>query len=124
MVEEYAELYHWVYLAFYLIQLCLLEKNLFCIFPEARARICRPYKEHRNWFPVWRAGTATLFDVPASQATLAGGIDSLESIPGLLKRQQIRAQPSETVVWLITLISTRGCALRLGLDCLAEFITG
>jgi hypothetical protein len=47
-----------------------------------------------------------------------------ESIPGLLKRLQIRAQPSETVVWLITFISTRSCTLRLGLDCLAEFITG
>ncbi len=30
-------------------------------------------------------------DVPALQATWAGGIDSLESIPGLLKRLQIRA---------------------------------
>ncbi len=28
---------------------------------------------------------------PASQATQAGGIDSLESIPGLLKSLQIRA---------------------------------
>ncbi len=30
------------------------------------------------------------FKIPA-QATEAGGIDSLESIPGLLKRLQIRA---------------------------------
>jgi hypothetical protein len=37
------------------------------------------------------AGTTTLFDVPARQATKAGGIDSLESIPGLLRRLQIRA---------------------------------
>jgi hypothetical protein len=29
--------------------------------------------------------------VPCRQATLAGGIDSLKSIPGLLKRLQIRA---------------------------------
>ncbi len=33
----------------------------------------------------------TLFDVPARQATQAGGIDSRKSIPGLLKRLQIRA---------------------------------
>ncbi len=38
-----------------------------------------------------RAGTITLFVVPAGQATLAGEIDTLESIPGLLKRLQIRA---------------------------------
>ncbi len=31
-----------------------------------------------------------------AQATLAGGIDSLESIPGLLKRLQIRAQFENT----------------------------
>jgi hypothetical protein len=37
-------------------------------------------------FPAWRADTATLFDVPAFKATYASGIDSLESIPGLLKR--------------------------------------
>ncbi len=36
----------------------------------------------------WRAGTITPFVVPARQA---GWIDSLESIPGLLKRLQIRA---------------------------------
>jgi hypothetical protein len=35
-----------------------------------------------------RAGTTSLFDVPTSQG---GGIDSLESIPGLLKLLQIRA---------------------------------
>ncbi len=45
--------------------------------------------------PAWRAGTTTLFDVKARQATKAGGIDSKEwidfkeSIPGLLKRSQI-----------------------------------
>ncbi len=32
-----------------------------------------------------------LFDVPARQATYAGGIGSLASIPGLLKRFHIRA---------------------------------
>ncbi len=33
-----------------------------------RARICRPLKETRNRFPAWRAGTTTLFFVPARQA--------------------------------------------------------
>ncbi len=36
----------------------------------------------------------TLFDVPVRHATEAGGIDSLESIPGLLKRLQILAPGS------------------------------
>jgi len=40
-------------------------------------------------YVAWRAGTITLFGLTARQA---GGIDSLESIPGLLKRLQIRAQ--------------------------------
>ena len=39
----------------------------------------------------------TQFDVPACKDTLAGGIDSLESIPGLLKRLQIRAQATLAV---------------------------
>ncbi len=56
------------------------------------ARICKPFKEPRNRFPAWRAGTknpiwGTL--VPARQASSAGWIDSLELIPGLLKRLQI-----------------------------------
>ncbi len=34
------------------------------------ARICKPFKEPKNRFPAWRAGTTTLFDVPARrQAT-------------------------------------------------------
>ncbi len=33
------------------------------------ARICKPFKEPRNQFPVWLAGTITLFGVPAHQAT-------------------------------------------------------
>jgi hypothetical protein len=32
--------------------------------------------EPRNRFPGWRAGTTTLFFVPARHATKAGGIDS------------------------------------------------
>ncbi len=59
---------------------------------QIRARICRPFKEPRNLFPAWRASTTTLFVVPASQATKAGGIDSSESNPELHKRLQIRAQ--------------------------------
>ncbi len=38
--------------------------------------------------------TITLFVVPTSHATQDGGIDTLKSIPGLLKRLQIRAQSS------------------------------
>jgi hypothetical protein len=48
-----------------------------------RARICKHFKEPRNRFPAWRAGTTTLF--------VAGGIDSSESISGLLKCLQVRA---------------------------------
>jgi hypothetical protein len=59
---------------------------------ENRARICKPYKEPSNRFPAWRVGTTTLLVVPARQVIKAGGIDSLESIPGLLKRLQIQAQ--------------------------------
>jgi hypothetical protein len=36
-----------------------------------------------NRFPAWRAGPTAIFDIPA--------INSLESIPWLLKRSQIRA---------------------------------
>jgi hypothetical protein len=32
------------------------------------ASICRPFTETRNRFPAWRAGTTTLFFVPARQA--------------------------------------------------------
>jgi len=45
-------------------------------FTLIRARICKPFKEPRNRFSAWRAGTITLFDVPARQATWAAGIDS------------------------------------------------
>ncbi len=60
------------------------------------ARICQPVKEPRNRFPAWRAGTTTLFFVPACQATYkAGRIHSSESISGLHKRLQVRAQVAE-----------------------------
>ncbi len=49
-----------------------------------RASICKPYKEPRNRFPAWQACTTTLFVVSARQATEGGGIDSSESIPGLI----------------------------------------
>jgi hypothetical protein len=54
----------------------------------ARARICKPFKEPSNRLLAWRAGTTTLFVVyrAARLHRLA------ESIPGLLKRLQIRAQ--------------------------------
>ncbi len=61
-------------------------------YADSRARICKPFKEPRNRFPTWRVRKTALSDVPARQATLAGLIDSLESISGLLKRLQIRAQ--------------------------------
>ncbi len=32
------------------------------------ARICKTFKEPRNRFPAWWAGTTTLFDVPARQS--------------------------------------------------------
>ncbi len=66
-----------------------------------RARICKLFNERRNRFPAWRAGTKTLFDVPAPPGYKRWRnrflerflrIDSLESIPGLLKRLQIMAQ--------------------------------
>jgi hypothetical protein len=57
-----------------------------------RARIFKPFKEPRNRFLAWRTGMTTLYVVPARQATQAGGTDSSESIPGLLKCLQIRAQ--------------------------------
>jgi hypothetical protein len=57
----------------------------------ARALFCRSFKEPRDRFPAWWAGTTTLFVLPARQA-IARGIDFSESILGLLKRLQIRAQ--------------------------------
>jgi hypothetical protein len=48
--------------------------------------------ESRNRFPAGQAGMTTLFEVPARQATEAGGIESSESIAGLHKRLQIGAQ--------------------------------
>ncbi len=64
-----------------------------------RARICKrlcslgiDYKESiPSAYVAWQAGTTNRVAIPARQAKLAGGIDSLESIPGLLKSLQIWA---------------------------------
>ncbi len=55
--------------------------------------------------PAWRAGTATLFVVPARQTTYPGGVDSSESIPGLHKRLQIRALNSYLSFFLLDALS-------------------
>ncbi len=68
------------------------QQKLFLFIPFTYwARICKPLKEPRNRFPAWRAGTTTLFVVPARQTTEAGEIDSSESVPGLHIHLQIRA---------------------------------
>ncbi len=67
--------------------------------PVHRARICKPFQESRHRFPAWRAGTTTLLVVPARHATWAGEIESSESIPGLLKRLQIRAPVMGKQCW-------------------------
>jgi hypothetical protein len=46
-----------------------LELLVMRIVTETGARICKPFKEPRNRFPALRAGTTTLFVVPAFQAT-------------------------------------------------------
>jgi hypothetical protein len=38
-------------------------------FLKIPARICKPFNESRKQFPTWRAGTTTLCDVSARQAT-------------------------------------------------------
>ncbi len=60
---------------------------------QFRARICKPGIDFQ---PRRGAGATNLFVVPARQATgtQAGGIDTSESIPGLHKRSQTRAQQS------------------------------
>ena len=77
--------------------LAVLYDKPFLTYWPPRARICKPFNEPRNRFPTWRASIAILFDVPARKDTSAGGIDTLESIPGLLKRLQIRAQATLAV---------------------------
>jgi hypothetical protein len=70
---------------------------------SVRARICKRLRSPDidskvSILPAlvaWRASTTTQLDVPVHPATYAGGIDSLESIPGLLKHLEIRAQASK-----------------------------
>ncbi len=81
-----------------------------------RARICKPFKKPRNRFPAWYRPPEPVFgdllrspridsqsggryDNPicptGPTGTIGGEIDSSESIPGLHKSLQIRAQPTE-----------------------------
>ncbi len=59
---------------------------------QGGARIFKSSREPRYRFPAWRAGTTTIFFVPARQVSKACGIESSESVPGLHNRLQIRAQ--------------------------------
>ncbi len=43
-----------------------------------KARICKPFKEPRNRFPAWRAGTTTLFDVSARPTRFLGSLNVYE----------------------------------------------
>jgi hypothetical protein len=63
--------------------------------PEPEFKLLRsPGIDSKEWitpaYEAWRDGMTTLFAVPARQATEAGGMDSLESIPGLLKSLQFK----------------------------------
>ncbi len=72
------------------MSICLVHRFRFHTFfyqGECTLSICKHFKEPRNQFPAWRAGTTTL-DVPAREAIHW----LVESIPGLPKRLQIRAQ--------------------------------
>jgi hypothetical protein len=75
-----------------------------------RARICERFRSPgidsketiSPTYVAWRPGTITLFVFLVRQATQAGGIDSLESIPGLLQRLQIRAlEPQDFLASLL-----------------------
>jgi hypothetical protein len=69
------------------------------LYKEPWARVCKRFRSpgigSKESIPpayvAWRAGKTNRVTVPARQA---GGIDSLESIPALLKRLQTRAQGS------------------------------
>ncbi len=47
----------------------IVANNLLFILAIARPRVCKPVKQPRNRFLAWRAGTTTIFDVTAGQAT-------------------------------------------------------
>ncbi len=54
---------------------------------QNRARICKPFKEPRNRFPAsWNRFLGFLNVYKFGMASKAGGIDSLELIPGPFKR--------------------------------------
>ncbi len=72
--------------------------------PTPSPYIYRPCKEPRNRFQAWRAGTTTLFDVPARQATQHGGIGSLELILGLVISLKIRARVDQSSTVTITIL--------------------
>jgi len=73
--------------------------------------MCTPFEKPKNQFPAWRAGTTTLYDVPALQATWAIGIDSWSP-----KTFTIRAL--KLLFLEITVpIRTRVCSELLPADC-------
>jgi hypothetical protein len=69
--------------------LCFHETFYMCLFSQQfklQSSNYKPFKEPRNRFPAWGAGTTTLFDVTARQSpylyTLRSpGVDSDELIP-------------------------------------------
>jgi hypothetical protein len=56
----------------------------------SRARICKPFKGPRNRFPAWRAGMTAQFVASWPVSYIGWRNRCSESIPGLLKRLQIR----------------------------------
>ncbi len=68
----------------------------------SRARIWRPFKEPRNQFPAWWAGTTTLFFVPARHAGYIGcrnlflGVDSWSLYTFDVYKYGLRSRTGET----------------------------
>jgi hypothetical protein len=56
-------------------------------FWPAGARICKPFKEPKNRFPAWHAGTTSFMTYRHARLHRLA-----EAIPGLLERLQIRVQ--------------------------------
>ncbi len=78
---------------------------------KSRAPICKHLRRPDIVFeasipPAWRAGTTNMAIVPGRQDTQDGGIDSLESIPGLLNVHKYGLR-------VRSLIHERGCVIRL-----------
>ncbi len=79
---------------------------------HTRARICKPFKEPRNRFPAWPAGSTTYLTYrPAGKHRLAESIPWNLS-PGLLKRLQIRA-----LILVVLLLATYTLPLLIELLC-------